>query len=145
MSTLAQRFWKYVSPEPNSGCWLWTGAMHDRGYGRIGLGGKYGGSALAHRISYELNVGPIPPAMSIDHLCRTRACVNPDHLEPVTTKENCRRGEAGRVNGARQLAKTACPQGHPYSGDNLYIMPNGRRACKECRRAAVRRNYHKEA
>lgn len=80
------RFWSYVSKTGT--CWLWTGTMHKKGYGQF-----WDGSAIvgAHRASYVLLVGPIPESLTIDHLCRVPACVNPAHLEPVTASENSRR------------------------------------------------------
>lgn len=82
-------------PEPNSGCWLWIGAMHEGGYGRV----RYHNRTLpAHRVSYMVHVGPIPGGLVIDHKCRVRCCVNPDHLEPVTRKENMRRAKVAWAN-----------------------------------------------
>ena len=78
-------------PEPNSGCWLWTRAITSTGYGHTGQG-------LAHRISYCAWKGHIPEAYDIDHLCRTKLCVNPDHLEAVTRSENLRRGQGFKVS-----------------------------------------------
>lgn len=79
-------------PEPNSGCWLWMGALAATGYGVIGLGARSEGVDLAHRVSYRLHCGEIPTGLDLDHLCRTRCCVNPDHLEPVTRRVNWERG-----------------------------------------------------
>ncbi|MEE8234211.1 MAG: HNH endonuclease signature motif containing protein [Gammaproteobacteria bacterium] len=91
---------------------------------------------MAHRVSYEMENGLVPKGLELDHLCRVRNCVNPQHVEPVTHKENCQRGEVG-INHRR---KTHCNRGHPYSGDNLYIVPkNGKRGCKTCSRENLRK------
>ena len=109
----------------DNGCWEWTGRRCQEGYGSLIINGRIN---LTHRISYELHVGPIPEGLHIDHLCRNRSCCNPEHLEPVTPKVNSLRG-VGR--GALNAAKTHCPQGHPYSGDNLRVVC-GRRECRTC-------------
>ncbi len=138
---LGERFFSKVSPEPNSGCWLWTAATNGKGgYGLFCVKGETKWeNKYAHRVSYEHHVGPIPDGLDIDHLCRNRACVNPAHLEPVTRKVNLNRGEQAKRN------KTHCPQGHPYSGDNLIIsrLSDGRvrRMCRECLNADGRRRY----
>jgi hypothetical protein len=101
-------------------CWIWIGATHPKGYGRfMFFKGKVG---QAHRWSYEHYVGPIPDGLDIDHLCRVRNCVNPEHLEPVTNLENHIR--AG-------LAVTECKFGHEYTPENTYRRPG--RSSKECR------------
>lgn len=125
---LRRRFFAKVRVAEN-GCWEWTGARDDDGYGyfRPPDGKIY----RAHRVSYEICFGPIPDGLCTDHLCRNRSCVNPMHLEPVTWRENVLRGDTGP---ARNLAKTHCHKGHPLSGENLYVRPNGWRICKECRR-----------
>ncbi len=121
----AERFWAKVEKTPT--CWLWTAAKASRyGHGKFMLNGK---NLKAYRWAYEALVGPIPEGMTLDHLCRVPACVNPAHLEPVPLSENVRRQNA---------AKTHCPQGHPLSGDNLYRSPAGR-ACRTCRNDASRR------
>lgn len=119
-------------------CWWWMGELDRHGYGRVRVSSPQRRSTGAHRAVYEELVGPVPEGLEIDHLCRNPRCVNPGHLEPVTHAENGRRGRAGEVNAARQRAKTHCPQGHPYDGDNLYVRPNGR-GCKACRLAAKAR------
>lgn len=89
--SLGARFWAMV--EKTEDCWHWKGAISDPGYGRISVGNRL---RYAHRLSYELNVGPIPDGLSIDHLCRVRDCVRPDHLEAVTLAENTRREMSAR-------------------------------------------------
>ena len=88
----------------------------------------------AHRVAYGYLVGDIADGLTLDHLCRNRRCINPAHLEPVSAAENTRRGIRW------QLAKTHCPQGHPYAGENLITYPDGsRRACRACVNAYHRR------
>lgn len=125
-------------------CWIWGAACDAKGYGRFGVDGKI---LLAHRVSYTINVGPIPADLQLDHLCRRHECVNPAHLEPVTQQANIARGEAGKRTGARQRSKTHCPQGHLYDGDNLYVIERRgytERGCRTCRRAASRRHTTKK-
>lgn len=112
---------------PGGGCWLWHGSINEGGYGRVYYGGK---PMLAHRVTYSLIVGAIPTGLQIDHLCRVRRCVNPAHMEPVTQRENTRRGEAP---AARQSRQDHAKCGHPFDGMNS----SGKRVCTECFRAAV--------
>ena len=111
-------------------CWLWTASKSHDGYGRFWLGGKV---RYAHCVAYEWLVGPVPEGLSLDHLCRVRHCVNPDHLEPVTSGENSRRGNTGQNNAS----KTHCPQGHEYNEENT-TMDRGRRYCRTCQRDRAR-------
>lgn len=105
-------------------CWEWVGSRDEDGYGRQGVGSS---NRLAHRLSYLIFVGPIPDGLELDHLCRNRACVNPDHLEPVTHRVNCLRGEAPR--------RTHCPRGHRYTAENTRpaTATQGRK-CRACER-----------
>jgi hypothetical protein len=128
-------FWTKV--DKTEDCWHWT-AGKSHGYGRFGskrYGCRKGQTTMAHRIAYELLVGPIPEGMTLDHLCRDRGCCNPDHLEPVTLRENILRGGGF---AAQHAAKTHCPQGHPYSGGNL-LIEDGHRRCRTCVRAKQKR------
>jgi len=121
-----------------SGCWLWTGAIMPNGYANFHVNRK---SRLAHRYFYEFyNSTKIPPGKQIDHLCKRRHCVNPHHLQAVTSRENNRRSDGPSGINAR---KTECKRGHPLSGDNLYLRPDGNRDCKTCKRQALKVWYDK--
>lgn len=138
----AERFWSKV--DKSGDCWEWT-AYKLQGYGRFGVGGapKNGGRIVyAHRWSYEALVGPIPDGLQLDHLCRNRGCVNPDHLEPVTSRENTLRGESLWAINAQ---KTHCPQGHEYTPENTYYggRTGNSRYCRECNRQMCRDRYHR--
>jgi hypothetical protein len=137
MSEAEQQFWSKVH-KSSDGCWLWSGYVGREGYGRTYYAGRKGLSV--HRLAYELSVGPIPPGLVIDHLCRVHNCVNPDHLEPVTNRENVLRGIGLAVIHKNT---TQCPQGHPYSSDNTYISPQGKRGCRVCRNKASREWLHR--
>ena len=127
---LETRFWAKVNK--STSCWLWTGATSADGYGHIKVEGR---TIKAHRISYEWAVGPIPDGLDIDHLCRVRNCVNPEHLEPVTRKVNTRRGEGWAGQHAR---KTHCINGHEFNEANTYTYKGGR-FCRRCNADAVAR------
>lgn len=133
-----KRFWAKVLFEPH-GCWEWSGSKSGWGYGEFF---KDGGAKAAHRVAYELSVGPIPEGHQIDHLCRNHGCVRPDHLEPVTQQENILRGEG---TSARNAVKDRCPNGHPYSPENVFYesKPNGRqsRRCRICNSEKSHRRY----
>src|SRR5438445_11701273 len=134
-----ERFLAKIEHEPMSGCWIWIGATIPGGYGQFKLRG-WRHMKLAHRVSYEHFRGPIPSGLQLDHRCRIRCCVNPEHLEAVTCATNIRRG----LTGENERRKTHCPSGHPYSGDNLLVArKNGRtkRVCRQCRREADARQY----
>lgn len=126
MTDVARRFWRRV--DKTDTCWLWTGSVKPDGYGSLWVDGRIIG---AHRVSYELLRGPIPKGHEIDHLCRVPGCVNPDHLEAVTHRENMLRSKSPVADHAR---RTHCPKGHPLSGDNVYIGGKKyQRLCRTCR------------
>jgi hypothetical protein len=127
--TVSERFWSKV--DKSGSCWLWLAGKGSHGYGMFDAG--YG-MTCAHRVAYELVIGDIPAGLELDHLCRNRVCVNPSHLEPVTSQENTRRGDAGKNNAV----KTHCPAGHEYNQANTYVYKN-RRNCRRCRNPAVRK------
>lgn len=124
------RFWSKVDRRGPNECWPWCGPLGN-GYGLFVAKPFYANTQRAHRVAYELMVGPIPEGLHIDHLCRNRGCVNPAHMEPVTCAENVLRGVGF---GAINRAKTHCPQGHAYDAANTYINKNGRRQCRACSR-----------
>ncbi len=121
------------------GCWIWQGVPAGKGYGQI----IYKGVRMqVHRAVYEVLVGPIPDGLQIDHRCRTRLCVRPDHLEVVTCRENVRRGNGPAAINAR---RTHCKRGHeyvqvPYGGR----QGRGRRVCNICRGLDRRRKLYGE-
>lgn len=125
-----------------SGCILWVGAKNNRGYGNVSMGGKY---CKAHRLAYEHAYGPIPVGKEIDHLCRVRACVRPDHLRAVTHRENVL-AEGATSFAKRNADKTHCVNGHPLTLGNLvpYYLTLGYRKCRLCARADNRRIYHRK-
>jgi hypothetical protein len=146
---LVARFWSKVDKAGENGCWLWRGTRRPAGYGTFYKAREVTRkNALAHRMAYELMVGPIPEGLVIDHLCRNPPCVNPSHLEPVTIGENARRGFLGVKRKAERAAVTACPQGHAFSPVNTLIDKHGHRRCRVCdrtRRKIARRRLAAEA
>jgi hypothetical protein len=115
-------------------CWLWQGGIHQKtGYGQAWYQNT---NRLAHRAFYELLVGPIPAGLQLDHLCRVRHCVNPEHLEPVTARVNTLRGD---TLPARNAAKTECDHGHEFTPENTYFhAKKGARCCRACKNARQR-------
>jgi HNH endonuclease len=121
--------------DEETGCWNWRLSLNWQGYGRAS---RSRGSTIAHRVAYEAFRGPVPAGLQLDHLCRNRACCNPDHLEPVTSRENTARSPVAlcAVNGRKET----CHMGHLLDGENLYLW-RGSRHCHTCRieRQRVRR------
>ena len=137
------RFWLRVAKGDT--CWEWKGIKDRDGYGRFHSHKTNNNTGTvtvrAHRFAYELLVGPIADGLQIDHLCKNRRCVNPDHLEPVTQLENIRRGQTGKLNSYHRQ-KTHCPHRHEYGGCNLVINPtSGGRVCRICKNAHARASY----
>jgi hypothetical protein len=120
------RFWKKVNK--TSGCWLWVAFLSKGGYGRFQLRDKV--PVQAHVFSYEEIIGPVPKGLQLDHLCRTRNCVNPDHLEPVTPLINVGRGMSP---GAIAQRTDMCSKGHPYVEGSYKSNSQGWRVCLVCR------------
>ena len=143
VTPIEERFWAKVSPEPNSGCWLWIGAIGRGGYGELRTGRRGMLQAKAHRVAYELYKGPIPNGLQLDHLCRIPSCVNPYHLEAVTLAENIRRGLLGILSGQWKRPelkrKSHCVHGHQLYGENLLVW-RGLHLCRACRAAKWKRS-----
>lgn len=131
MTTLAEKVAARTVLDPETGCLLWQGALSDNGYAHVWIDGRV---VLGHRAVYELLVGPIPEGHQIDHVadrgCRHRHCLNTDHMEPVTQRENILRGSSPPAQEARQ---TECLRGHDLA-DDVYVTTTGRRQCRTCRR-----------
>lgn len=131
MTNLPQTFTNKIR---ESTCVVWVGACNTLGYGLIQINGKV---ELAHRVAYAAAYGPIPEGLVIDHVCRVRNCVKPEHLEAVTQQENNRRGRRDR---SLQVGDT-CANGHPIATDDLlYTRPSGKTECMTCRRIGLRAN-----
>jgi hypothetical protein len=140
MKNILERFERYVMPEPNSGCWFWMGGLSAGGYGQITFSNPKT-TKKAHRVAWELHRGPVPAGLELDHLCRMRSCVTPDHLEPVTRRENTLRGEGVTSQNAH---KTHCVNGHPLSGRNL-LVKSGWRTCRACQAKAALAFKHRHS
>lgn len=121
-----------------TGCWEWAKAKSSAGYGQTRINNKL---YYTHRLFYEQEYGFIPENLTIDHLCRNRACCNPNHLEVVTRKINNLRGNGW--SGIKHRV-THCPQGHELAGSNLvkYSLLTGHRKCKTCKNARDKAYYY---
>lgn len=135
--TWGHRFWTKVDKHgpisearPELGpCWIWTAHRLPKGYGRFRIDGKY---HMAHRVAFELLVGPIPPEHMVHHRCETTACVRPDHLEALSPADHAAAHPTSPINNA---GKTRCVRGHELAGDNVYVREdNGARQCRRCER-----------
>lgn len=134
---LKNRLLNRIDKTPN-GCWNYTRSKSVKGYGKLSAWGRMW---LAHRVSYTIFVAPIPEGKSIDHLCRNPSCINPNHLEPVSNRENLMRGIGIAAKNSR---KTHCINGHALSGENLRLKKSRRgRICKKCNSDHWRKWYEK--
>lgn len=135
LSTIDRFFRKVIWNGDDEECWEWQAAKDRHGYGHFFVNGKV---ELAHRVAYELLIGPIPEGKELDHVkergCTSRACVNPAHLEPVTHGVNLARGRGAAMLGRIHGSKTHCKRGHPFDAANTYRRPGGGRQCQQCRR-----------
>ena len=134
--SVEERWWSCIEKASN-GCWVWKGVPNKSGYGGLKVNGK---TVLAHRFGYEMLRGSIPEGMQIDHLCRNRLCVNPEHLEIVTSRVNTLRGD---TIAAKEFRQTHCIRGHLLSGENLKMRANGKRICRQCKRIREKLLYWK--
>lgn len=138
-----ERFWPKVSKA--GACWLWTSSTFRSGYGAFRYDGQM---RVAHRFAYELLVGRVPDHLQLDHLCRVRHCVNPEHLEAVPPQVNLLRGTGATAVNA---AKTHCANGHEFTPENTYTvpptdaLPNGGRRCRACKRSNDRTHKARKA
>jgi HNH endonuclease len=131
---LRERIAANVWEDPEVGCLVWQGLLSKTGsYGRISVGNR---DVYVHRAAWELEHGPVPPGFELDHRCRNRACVNLDHLEVVTRRENVHRGMGIAGVNAR---KTHCKRGHKFTKENTQRGSKGERICRACNRQAAAR------
>lgn len=146
MEGLPARIVAKIAVDATTGCWLWTAAVDDDGYGRVSWERR---NRKAYRIVWTLLRGPIPSGLEPDHQCRVRLCVNPDHLELVTHAVNVARGHLGQTLRLKFSAPRTCPQNHPIVGRNLIVSttkaghPN--RKCRACANAAAARSRGRQA
>lgn len=135
-----ERFHHYAMPEPNSGCWLWTGTIEWHGYGRICVKTKH---IYAHRFAYSTFRQAVPVGLELHHRCHNRACVNPDHLETIDPAHHVHLTlhETAVLRSNFKRNQTHCMRGHPLSDENLRITKRGQRACKTCARDRSAKKY----
>lgn len=140
-----KRFMKYVEMVPESGCWIWTAALNSFGYGQFGLRTPVRRPYPAHRVSYVIHHGPITTGMVIDHKCRVRSCVNPDHIRMVTQKQNMEHAAIAPGMGTGGVAavnrrKTCCPK----CAGEYSVNSQGWRICKPCTKKRYAARYRQK-
>lgn len=139
---ISQKDWarlkRTVNVKKLGDCWEWTAGLNREGYVNIHRDGR---QQRGHRYFYETLVGPIPPKLDLDHLCRIRKCVNPRHTEPVTRQVNILRGIG---LPAQRAKRTHCPKGHEYSPENIIRTKRNERVCRECNRISCSRQNAKK-
>lgn len=146
--TVPERFWPKVRRASVEQCWLWIGKWNDAGYGLFYMF-ETGRDERAHRVSYELSVGPIAPGLELDHTCNNPPCVNPAHLEPVTHHENMLR--MSRRGRHYLFGRTQCPNGHELTGNTRTVYRStGKKEtvctiCEEARRAKWRQTHERKS
>ena len=132
-TTLAEKLDKWAMPEPNTGCWLWSGSISYRGYGLVTQDEK---TRLAHRASYELHKGPIADGLFVCHKCDVPSCINPDHLFVGSQTDNM---ADARRKGRKYVLRTQCRRGHAMTAGNIYVNPaSGARYCRICQMVDAR-------
>lgn len=123
------RLMRLITIDPDTQCWLWQGRLNSNGYAWAQRGPGHP-PRVVHRIMWEhAHNAPVPAGRQLDHLCRRRNCVNPEHFEPVTASENTRRQDHANRR------KTHCPKGHEYTDENTRITKDNKRVCRACDRA----------
>lgn len=150
--TPEERFLAKIEVDQKTGCWMWTASCKDSGYGQFWIKEEQR-CVPAHCWAYEFWIGPIPDGLDLDHTCHNsdtscpggrvcphRKCVNPDHLEPETRRDNLLKG---RGPAAMNAVKVRCLRGHSLSGPNLRIDSNGDRQCRTCDRYRARKSYRR--
>lgn len=138
MNTIPAKIADSFETVPESGCWIWTGAL-DKGYGAINWNGS---RRCAHRVLYEILRGPIPNGYECHHLCGNRSCINPNHIELVTRSEHMQLDGRGlkliKNAAAKNHAKTHCKRGHKYTDKTMFIPLGGWRTCRVCMNQATK-------
>lgn len=142
MGALEERFWSKV--QKTQTCWVWAAFKDKHGYGQFSAGRRSPTGKrvmdMAYRVAFQLIKGPVPAGMHLDHLCRNPSCVNPDHLEAVTSRENTLRGTSPP---ARYAKMQTCKRGHQKTPENTYYTGMGYGYCRQCHLIRTTANYHK--